>query len=226
MPLKKSYKKSYKKKAAPKSWYNQRFSALQIAKKALSATNYMRGMINCEKKYHTAYTNFTVPTTGYIAALSMIPQGDSNVTRDGNSVLARSLLLNIDVTKNINVANTKMKIALVQDTGFADNASSITASTIYDSALVGTQYAPLAPVALNTQGRYKVVRSFDFTLNSTYSTKRISEFIKLYTHLKFDGTAGDQTSLNRNCFYLVCISDEDTNMPSIEMVSKLGFYDN
>lgn len=221
---KKTYRKS--KKRSNTSWYNRKYSALEIAKKALAATRYMKGMINCEKKYHTTSQNTTFARAGVMSYLSAIPLGDSAVQREGNSVLLRSIYLNYSVVKNTSVATTKCKVAIVMDTGYADNAGSIAANLIWDSTYIGTQYAPMAPISSNTQGRYKLIRVWDFTLTDQYDTKRISEYIKVYKHLKFDGTAGTSADLSRNALYLVSISDQDVNVPAYEYICKIGFYDN
>lgn len=208
------------------SWYNRKYSALDIAKKALKATHYMKGMINCEKKYHVAYTNIAPTTSGSLACLSQIAQGDTASTRDGNSILCRSLLINIDIAKNTNVADTKCRVILFQDIGFSVDAATLAGSDILDSSLMGTSYAPMAPVAQKTNGRFKVLRNWSFTLNATLLNKRIHEYVKVYTHIKFDGTDATASSMNKNAFYLLFVSDQDTYMPGVELVSKLGFYDN
>lgn len=222
----KRYRKSYKKKNYKSSWYNRKYSALDLAKKALTATQYIKGMINCEKKYHLAYTNIAPNTGGSLACLSQIAQGDTASTRDGNSILARSILLNIDVAKNTNATDTKCRIILFQDVGYSVDAATLQGSDILDSSLMGTSYAPMAPVAQKTNGRFKVLRNWSFTLNSTLLNKRIHEYVKIYTHIKYDGTDATTTSMNKNQFYLLFVSDQDTYMPGVELVTKLGFYDN
>lgn len=217
--------RSVKPKASTQ-WYHKKYSALEIANKALQGVRYMRGMINCEKKYHLAYTNVAPTASGTLACLTLIAQGDTAVTREGNSILGRSILLNMDVVKNSNVTDTKCRIILFQDTGYGVDASTLAVSNILESSLIGTQYAPMAPIAQNTNGRFKVLRNWSFTLNTNNMTKRIHEFVKIYTHLKFDGTDATAASLNKNAFYVAMISDQDTYMPAIELVSKFGFYDN
>lgn len=217
-------KKTYTKK--PKSWYTKSFTALDIAKKALSATQQMRGLINCEKKYHTISQNASFSTTGVCTYLSAIPQGDTSVQREGNSVLGRSIYVNDSVVRNINAATTKCRVALVMDTGYADNAATVAANVIWDSTYIGTSYAPLSPIQSNTHGRYKIIRVWDFTLSDQYPTKRINEYIKIYKHFKFDGTGSTATDLSRNALYLFHISDQDTNVPAFELINRIGFYDN
>lgn len=223
---KRSYKKKRGYRKVKKAWYNRKYSALQLASKALAGVRYMKGMINCEKKYHIAYTNVAPTTSGTLACLTLIAQGDTATTREGNSILARSILLNMDIVKNSNVTDTKCRIILLQDTGFSVDAATLATTNILESSLVGTQYSPMAPIAQNTNGRFKVIRNWSFTLNSNFMTKRIHEYVKIYTHIKFDGTDATTGSLNKNPFYVLMVSDQDTYMPAIELVSKIGFYDN
>lgn len=223
-------KRTYRKKKAyrkpKKSWYNRKYSALQLASKVLAGVRYMKGMINCEKKYHTISQNTTFSTTGVCTYLSAIPQGDTAVQREGNSVLCRSIHVKDSIVKNTNALTTKCKIALVLDTGYGDNAASMAANLVWDSTYIGTSYAPLAPMQLNTQGRYKIIKVWEFTLTANSNTRLIDEYIKIYKHIKFDGTGSTASDLSKNAFYLFHISDQDTNVPTLELINRIGFYDN
>lgn len=66
MAGRKKYQYAGKKKT---TWYKKKYSALEIAQKALSMAKYMKGMINCEKYYFDNTISDSPSYTGLVHPL-------------------------------------------------------------------------------------------------------------------------------------------------------------
>lgn len=204
-----------------KSWYKRKYNALELASKAWSAVKYMKGMINCEKKYHDVTwlsNNFTY--NGDILCLSYIGQGDDNNNRAGNSILLRSIYLN---GQFISPAGYQRFIRLIifmdkQNQGIDPTASNVLAN-------MGSVLAPTGPLNIDRAPRYQVLMDLKISLDDAKGlTYQFSRYINLQTHLKFTGPA--TTDIFTNAIYGIVCSDSTTNVPDMNLAVRLGYYDN
>lgn len=199
-------------------------NALAIAKAALKAATYMKGMINSEKNYFdTSQTGQAQSFSGTIYPLSQIPQGDDVGNRAGNSVLARSLYIKADISGNTGTVSgsTILRMMIVSDT--ENTGSTPTVSDILQTT--GTALVVDSPLNVDHIARYNVLLDKTFALNNSGQIRlQYKKYIKLYKHLKYTGPNG--TDVYKNNLYMLVCSDVNANDPSITFYSRLGFYDN
>ena len=129
-----AFRRRRNQKRSRKSWYNRKYSALQLATKAWKATRYIKGLVNSEMLHNRIGGNINIDSTGGLLSLAAISQGDSDSGRTGNSIFARNLSMNLNVKINAsNLATQFIRIVLLQDNQqISDTAPTI--SDVLDSA--------------------------------------------------------------------------------------------
>lgn len=221
MPLAKSFKKRRGVKKVKKAWYNRKYSAMQMAQKALTGINYVREMINCEKKYHDVLSSGSIDYNGTVTILSGIAQGDSATQRDGDSLLCNSLLVRGEYKIDSGATgNTSQMLRVIYFIDKNKTTATPTGTDILQSA--GTVWAPFSPLNKAMDGRFKILRDRTICLNVQNPTFATKEYIKLPRHhVKYDGAV-----ISKGQIYVMVISDQLVATPTYELYTRLGFYDN
>lgn len=181
------------------------------------ATN-LKGIINSELKHYDESTTMNPDnTSGTITAIVRgMAQGDTNNTMDGNSILLKSVNLRFSVIMNASATCTRLRFLLLKDT--RPNSALPAITDILSSSSIQ------AFMNIDDQlKRFRVLADKKITVNTQNPEKQffISRKFK-QTHVKFN----DAQLPVLNDFYVACISDEPTNTPTINMTSRLRFYDN
>jgi len=208
-------KRRYHRRSTVGGYANMAFKAFKLAK-------YLSTMINCEvKKYDVSDTVAAVDTTGNVIHLNPVAQGDTDDTRDGNSILSKSIAVKLQCGKHASATASILRAMLVVDTQqVADTAPTV--ADILDST--GNKVS--AFLNSNSVGRFKILQDKRFQLTSTTLIERFISFGASLKgmHCRFNGTAG--TDMQKNAVYLVLVSDEAANCPSVQYTSRYSFYDN
>lgn len=213
-------KKKDQKKQKPSTWERIK-RGVDVAATAYTALNIARGVaaiVNAEKHKFDAGATVTPTSSGSITALSNIPQGDTMGSRHGNSVLAKSLTFKGLVTHNQSATNTLTTMYIIQD----KQQVSDTAPAVADIFDVAT-YGPIGVLNANNVGRFKILVKKKLIQDGSRVIS-LDFFKKMNTHLRFNGTAG--TDVQKGGLYLVLISNQTANPPSVQYLSRLGYYDN
>lgn len=197
-------------------------SALSMARRALSLGTMLKGMINCEKKYHdVSQTPEVISYNGDVTLLSGMSAGDDVGNRDGNSILARSLHFRADITGNTtNTSNVTRCIIFIDkmNQGSAPGVSDILAVT-------GSSNAVNSPLNVDHITRYSIILDKIWTTSVAGTQRHVfKKYINLYKHIKFTGTGN--TDVYQNAIYVLWVTDVITNDPVVTWYSRLGFYDN
>lgn len=230
-----SYKKKYfnkryaksnryvsKKKYKTMPWYNRKYSPADLAKTALWGVNKLRGLVNSEMyKWDVVETGAVVTSAqnSYSARLSAIPQGDGDNARTGNSIFARSLNIRGQVINNISGTPPEyMRVMVVLDTqqigDTTPNLADVLENNGYNSHLLKS-----------TVGRFKILFSSIYEVNSTINISRTFDInIPMRHHIRYNGTAG--TDVQKGGLYIMAISSEATNGPTLRFDSRLSYHDN
>lgn len=221
MPYRPRQSRSYRRRRRTTAWYNKRYSAKGLALKALKNIHYMKGMINSEKHFRDDTVTLGSARSN-IASVNLIPQGDAINHRSGNSVLVRSIYLRGRLEINSSVTgNTRISLILIRDM----QQVSDTTPTVTD---VLTSDDPDSMLNVSTIGRYKVLWRKTYTLLPTtagsQSAVDFHKFFKVYSHLRFNGTAN--TDIQKGGYYLMICSSESTNYPTVSINTRCGYYDN
>lgn len=221
-PVVKYKKKSYK--AQRKPWYNRSYTPGDLAFRAFKGVMALRGLVNSERHYRDV-SNVLGLNKSAINNLQPIAQGDATSDRNGNSILCRSLYLRGFMQINSAVTlNTRVSIALVQDTQqIADTVPTVL--NIFNS---DDPEAMLNTANTNyTAGRFKILWRKNYNLTNVTASRPtifIEKYFKLYSHVKFNGSGVND--IQKNGYYLVFLTSETANFPTISITSRLGYHDN
>lgn len=199
-------------------------SAWKTAKWAANAAWKLKGLVNSEMlKLDTNEAGSTITTSGtYVQHLTAIAQGDSDVTRTGNSVFVRAVNIKGRSVYNatLGAVPSFIRIMLVIDTQQVGDTSP-TINGVIDTTNGGYQ----AHMLNTTVGRYKVLYSKIFTNDSVQNTVKSFDInIPLRHHVRFNGTAS--TDIQKGGIYIMAISSEVTNGPKLIFNARVSYHDN
>lgn len=220
MAFKRYAKKTYKR--GKSAWYNKKYSAKDIALKALKNTRYLKGLVNSETFHKDSNYSGSLGAQYNITPITNIAQGDSESQRTGNSILLRNIYLRLQFT--INAATTLSStytMALIKDTQqISDTQPAIT--DIFNS-----QTAPSTMMNLNTSGRFKLIWRRTNILTPASGGRpamEITKYWKVYDHVRFNGSAS--TDYQKNAYFFIIITSEPTNFITVDGNIRVGYHDN
>lgn len=203
------------------SWYNRKYSTAQIARAAWRSAKYIRGLVNSEM-FHLDQS-ISLAAQSSITHITGLTQGDEFTQRTGRSILLKSINLGGSLQIHPSVSqNTRIMIALVQD----KQQVSDTAPLITDIFTTGT--SPHTFLNANTLGRFTILWRKHYTLSPATGGGKdaysFSKFTPMNCHIRYNGTTS--TDIQKNGVYLVVITSEATNYPTVELTSRISWHDN
>lgn len=201
-------------------WYRRKYNAMQLASAAWRGVRYVKGLVNSEKyHYDTAFSSASIPSAGNITHLTSLAQGDTSVTRTGNSVLLKDCYVRLFMAINpAVVTQTRVRMILF----FDKQQVSDTSPSVTDVLAAASTESMLN---LNASGRFKIVYSREFVLSAYNNGSLVlNKFFKFSTHVRFNGTAG--SDIQRNGLYVLFIGSEATNTPTVSGTFRIGYHDN
>lgn len=185
-----------------------------------------------ELKFFDTALSFTVDTTGEVPAtgqLALIPQGDTESTRDGRLAYIKSIQIraNLDwAPAAAAAASAAVFIYVVLDTqcnGAAAAATDVFTSTGFGSAMLN----------LNNSGRFRIIKKFYLNFEpgagatTAYNTmhKNIDWYKRCNIKVDWNSTAGAITEIRSNNIFLLAgaagTAADDTI--TVEGVCRLRF---
>lgn len=220
MPVRKFIRKKRVKRSTP--WYSKKYSVGDIASAAWKGVKYIKTLVNAEKKYiDVSSTGANFSYNGGVIHLSPVAQGDGESAREGNSIYTCGIAFRGVVYMNTTEENTQARIVIFKDT--MNTGSTPTVDDVIHT--IGTTIAPMSPLEGTTRGRYKILYNKFLSLSKTGETNKIFKtWIPLRTHVKYTGSAS--TDEFKNQIYLLYISSENTNQPTIRYYSRMYYHDN
>jgi hypothetical protein len=181
-------------------------------------------LVNAEVKHVDVSTSSTVSTTPVLTFLSGIAQGDTNTSRDGNSVKAVGLHGDITLIMNASATVSRVRTLIFVDTR-SQGAAPTAADIVDTNALSGLANIDTEPnrfvmlldrldvLVLAAENRAKTFR-FDLTSD----VKNM--------HLLYSGSGNTIASAKGPVVYMLQFSSEATNTPTYAVDSRLFFIDN
>lgn len=221
MPYRRRYKRRYnRRRYNRRPRYTTMGAAGFLAKKAIRGVRYLKGLVNAEKYHLDTVVSGAISTTPSVTHLTAIATGDGDGARTGNSILMRGLSFSMTWNMNASATNTWIRMVLVQDTQqIGDTTPAFT--DIFDSGSSNI----INLLNKNTLGRFKILRdkviSFSSNSKTDYSKKG---FIRFYNHVRYNGTAS--SDIQKMGLYLLFVSNEATNTPTVSSVWRVFYYDN
>lgn len=221
MAYRKYGKRSYGRRRKYKSTGS---SVMAMAKTALRGVNFLRSVLNPERKFVDVDGGggaFAVSNTGFVTYLSGIAQGDGVNSRDGNSVKTSDMLFRFAFTLDP-AATVPCRVRMIL---FIDTDNLGTVPAVND---VLQTVSALSALERTTQsgGRFKILadRIMSLTLIKSSITGKI--YKKLGHHLKYGGTTSAGADAREGAVFVLFISDQAANDPSVSYNSRIKYYDN
>lgn len=214
------YTKRSFKRGRKTSWYNRKYSTMQIAKKAWQATKYLKGIINSEK--HISDTTHSAIAQNAIFRMINLSQGMGPADRQGNSILLKSIYIRGHVEINPAVTgHSRFSLAIVRDNQqIADTTPSL--SDIFESATDSESM-----LLRSTAGRFSVIYRKTYILTPSSGGRPvvpIDKFIKLNKHVRFNGP--NVSDIQKGSYFLCLLTSEGTNFPTLSIQDRITYYDN
>lgn len=208
----------FRRRARRAPWYRRKYNAVQLASKALRGLSYVKGLVNSEM-FHNTVSATTYPNhLGDIIPLTNIAIGDTAVTRTGNSLFVRSIVMNMNCSQNASALdNTFIRMILFIDT------QQVSDTTPTFSNILATT-GPNALVNLDTAGRYKFLKTWEFALSTQNPAKVIKYYKNIRHHVRYNGSAA--TDIQKGGLYLAFVSSQTTNTPTLSYHVRIGYHDN
>lgn len=224
------YRRRYRKRKYPKRSRISRYlstgaKALMVGSSALRIAKQVKNLVNVEFKHHEVSSSLTCVGTGHIISLSSVAQGDSQTTRDGDSIRGKSLQIRIRMGHNAS-GGTGQTVRMIL---FIDKQNNQPGTC--DPTLSGTPYGVLNQSTLQSltlpenSGRYKILKDKMYTM-----TNDIKELIDLKIYKKINPkitfTSSSTNVAQKNNIYMLVFSNEATNGPSFAYATRLRYIDN
>lgn len=204
-------------------WYNKKYSTMQLAKKAFKGVRYLKGLVNSEMLHQdfTYSAGTTITNTGFVTNITALAQNDTSSGRTGNSILLRSIYYRFKIEINAAVtSNTTVLMMLIKDKQQASDTAPLPGeilSSLRTEALLNLDYV----------GRFKILKRKTITLTPASGGQPVKEIVnyrKIYDHVRFNGTT--TSDIQKNGHYLLFLSSENTNYPTIQGTCRIGYHDN
>ncbi len=195
--------------------------AWELAKTAYAGFKRLRSLVNVEFKDYDKELNVATGTTALVTQVMDIGQGDTAVTREGNSVLLKSIMVNTRITRNpAATTSTVCRLILLiwddEDVPVVGDVLDGTASFAVDAPLniVGTQ-----------AHRFKILADEKFVLTSgdDVALTSIGNF-NMMVHTRW--TSGTATAVSMGHPYLIQVSSDGANSPTFTSEMRVRFIDN
>lgn len=179
-------------------------------------------LLNVEVKHVDVSDTQNAGSTGLLTLLSGIAQGDTNTTRDGNSVKLMGGRFTTVLTINASASTTYVRSIIFADT--RNQAANPTIADVLDTATpIGLPNLDTAP------NRFLILydRMDKMSINGDRTILYDWDLSKLANlHLSFGGTGATVASVQGLAIYSFIFSNESVNTPSHRSESRLFFVDN
>lgn len=197
--------------------------AWSLAKRTASGLNEIRKLINIEEKILEVVQGSTAfNTTGTIWSVSTVAQGTDYTERVGNSIKMQKIIVRWRVFKNGSATSSMVRVILFRDLdGYG------TAPTTADVLqTVGGATAPLTPVDFLNRKRFAIIHDEMVDINSTGDSSYSQTWSAPHEgHILYLGTTAAAASNGKGSVYMLAVSDEATNTPTIAFSSRIVFTD-
>lgn len=222
-----NYRRRYGRRRRNTAWYNKKYSAKQLAVKAVKGVSYLRGLVNSEIFKHEIRTTILPNNGGLVIPFTNIAIGDEDDRRTGNSIYVRSINARFTITRNELATAGSMplvRLMLVVDKQQAEDAYPFASNVLETTSSV---YAPLSQLNSQTVGRFTVLKSALYTIYDDRPVVTGQWNINLRLHVRYNGIDG--TDIQKNGIYLIAVSNKDygdDNCPRLMLSGRVNYHDN
>lgn len=178
---------------------------------------FMKGMINSERQYSDVAIDTQFSTTAALTLLNSMAEGDDVSDRKGNSVLHKYLSIKGTITMSGSATYTSVRIIYFID--LSGQGSTPSATDLLEFSSVHSLKNK------DHSSRFAVLRDrrYDLSINGDRGTA-CNEYIKTNIHCKYTGSTS--TAVYTNSIYILIVSSEATNTPTVTLNIRNAYYDN
>lgn len=212
-------RRNYKRRSVP--WYRKKYSAVQLASKAVAGVRYLKGLVNAELHKRDSVGGINPDYIGSMISLNNIAQGNADNERTGNSIFVRYVNSSGMITMSSLATSTAVRVMLVCDKQQIGDTPP-TAPMVLENTASTT--APYSKLNSDTVGRFTILSSKLYLLNSDRPS--CSWFLKksMRHHIRYNGATS--TDIQKGGLYLLVISNEQNNVPNFTRDTRVSYYDN
>lgn len=179
-------------------------------------------MVNAEQKIADTANAPVVSNAGAVTLLSGVAQGDGDFQRNGNQIKAHSSYFRGLLAINGTATRTFCRVMI-----FFDKESRGAAPGVTDVLQVASVESPLN--IENAGWRFVIIHDKTYALSingpETKTTVLFKDF-GLKHHIRYLSAGGAAADQGTNAIWLLLISNEVTNTPTVTYYHRLRFYDN
>jgi len=205
---------------------NEKNSTQYKADKAYKMVKFLKKNIDGEVKFvdvsHTATVTHAAP---WIFALNPIERGTVEDGRVGNSVMARSINVRFNVTRDttVHVYNDFIRVLVLMDKNSISGTNPGINDILEDST---AQLCISSGINLDNKRRFKVLVDKVIRLDPYKHGDNGKKYITFEKRVKlsYDGEA--ITDYHQNTIFFVAMTARDNNPPTMYLFSRLAYVDN
>lgn len=222
-PYRKKRRTKHKRFRKPKK--PMRYQVADMAYSGYKLAKRIWDVVNVEYKYHdTSLNSSEINYSGTLTLLNDPAQGDTDLTRDGDSIKNQNLTVDVMISHHSTQAQVARFLIVWDKQGSVSGVD-----TILDSTYTGSVLAPLA--RKDRDDRFKTRILYDSgaldlppsTTSRAYTLRTINLPINMHTQFE----AGT-TTINTGRLYFLHIGSRNTasNNATMYMVSRVTYTDN
>lgn len=193
---------------------------------AYAAVRKMKRRSNTEYKQSNAGTSAAISSTGSITVVNHAAQGDDHTERTGRSIRCMDFYMRLTAASHASATHTFVRSIVFRDK--SGNGSVPAVGDVLNTA------DHLSMLNTNFGKRFTVIADETISIEgSAAGGGDVAKFYKVYrnlrgdTHVEFNtGTAGTGADINTGAMYHLLISDQATNTPTVDWISRVKYIDN
>ncbi len=178
----------------------------------------LKAQVKTSNKSFDSVITSVVTSNATVVNLSNIAQGSDQDNREGNRIRLLSMLIRLSVEVHASATASALRVMIVSDR--EQNGVDPTSAQLLQTA---TDF--LSPVNRTAFGRFKFLYDKILVTNIGTSnallTRKISRKLSINTF--YDASAAADASNRKGNLYLVAVSNESTNGPTLDAAWRLVF---
>ncbi len=204
----------------PKSKSFRKAKKGSAGKQALKKVNML--IKNQELKKIDNQDSTNVQSAGDVVLLSGLATGITGSTREGNAVSFKSLSFKYFITNNTTSGESICRIMIVQDNQV--NGALFTIGDLLEDTGINANI--VSPSNLDNSRRFRILYNKVIVTTEEVNTFAYRElYKKMNMYARYSGAGSDITGVESKGLFLVLLSNQATNQPSIEYQCRLRFSD-
>lgn len=201
----------------PSIMVRNRFRASPTAKKALSLVRRLNKAQEVKMFDHTVGVN-TIGVNGVMFNLSDVLEGGGFFQREGKAIFIFKLDVRWVISTDPSDIVTLCRIIIFQDRRQVSGVQPLPATIL-------AELHPLAQLNTVHRTRFKIFQDTTFNVDDN-ATKAFHGHLVAKMQVKAEFSGASATSWTTNGMYMLAISNESTNLPSLSFTSRILYNDN